>query len=200
MSTEGPRVLALTGVALAHAGVLLLLVTLTRTHLVRDETESPVLFVLLAPKEPQRNVPGAAVRRPQALRTGASAGAAGSQVPPSVVAAPRAAIDWAAEAAAAAARGIGGERERRRQATVLAPVPSAIFAVRPKSPQFHWDSARTHRLEGFPVFATVVHLNERCTLVLFVIIPMGGCALGEIPGRADLFAHMRDPEEPAGLP
>jgi hypothetical protein len=195
-----PRVLVLTGVAVIHAGALLLFLSLTRTQLIRIETESPMLVVLLQPEVLQHPARGDAVPRAQAPRPSAASAGANAEALPPAAAAPATAIDWAAEVASAASRQSANDRERRRQATALAPPPSTRFATRPKPPPFPWDSSRTQRLDGFPVFATVIHLNERCTLVLFVIFPMAGCALGEIPAHGALFEHMHDPEDPDGLP
>jgi hypothetical protein len=43
--------------------------------------------------------------------------------------------------------------------------------------------------------ATAINLNDRCGIVLFLIIPFaGGCALEKPPARGDLFEHMHDPD------
>jgi hypothetical protein len=196
-----PRVLALTGVVVIHAGALVLLISLTRTQLMRTVPDGgPSVLVFLQAGESQRPSPDAAARRPRIGRASAPASGASPEVrPPVIGSSPGTVIDWAAEAAGAAARQVESERERRRQTTALTPVPSPMFAGRPRPPQFHWDHSRTDRLEGFPVFATVVHLSERCTLVVFVIFPMGGCAIGAIPARGDLFEHIHDPELDRGL-
>ena len=190
-----PRVLALTGVAVIHAGLVVLLISLTHTRLMHTEPEAgPVAVIFLKAGEPPRQAPGATARQPRtAHATAPEPGASPEILAPATGTAPETAIDWAAEATEAAARQVAGERERRRETTALAPVPSPIFEDRPRPAQLRWDYSRTHRLEGFPVFATVVHLNDRCTLVVFVIFPMGGCAIGEIPARGDLFEHMHDP-------
>lgn len=70
-----------------------------------------------------------------------------------------------------------------------------MFAARPKRHEFQWNYASTHRVEAVGGLATVIHLNDQCAIVLFVIIPFaGGCALEKPPARGDLFEHMHDPD------
>jgi len=71
-----------------------------------------------------------------------------------------------------------------------------MFATRARRPRFHWNYARTHRVEPVAGLGTVIHLNDQCAILLFVIIPMVGCALEKAPVRGDLFEHMHDDPEP----
>jgi hypothetical protein len=193
-----PRVLILVTVVAVHAGALLVLLAETRTRLVRGEAESsPLLVVLLPMREP--GYPGASARAASLppVQHLASPSPAGSEVAPAAPpAAPGAAIDWAAQATASAARQVETDEQRARQARALAPKASPMFAAQLKRPAFHWNYARTHRVEAVPGLGTVIHLNDQCAIMLFVIIPILGCALEKPPVRSDLFEHMHDPLDP----
>jgi hypothetical protein len=191
-----PRVLVLAAVVAAHVGVLLLLVAETRSRLLRGEGETtPLVVLLLRPAEPHPSA--ASQARPTAFRDRASAAPAIEAAAPRTPAVPGSAIDWAAEAAASATRQVEADEQRARQARALLPSTGGMFSARAKRPQFHWNYARTHRIEPQPGLATVIHLNDQCAIVLFLIIPFaGGCALEKPPVRGDLFEHMHDPEPP----
>jgi hypothetical protein len=193
-----PRVLALAIVVAIHAGVVLVLLVEMRARLVRGEPEAtPLLVMLLQEREPQYSaVPPRATARPSATRYVRSASRQAEAAAASPTrAAPGSATDWAAEATASAARQIEANEQRARRARALTPKPSPLFSVRPRRPEFHWDYASTHRVEPVPGLGAVIHLNDRCAIALFVIIPFAGsCALGKIPARGDLFEHMHDPD------
>jgi hypothetical protein len=193
-----PRVLAVVTVVAVHAGALLVLLAETRTRPVRGEAEtSPLLVVLLPMQEPRYPAASArAASSPPVLHLASPSPAGGDVAPPATPAAPDAAIDWAAQATASAARQIDSDEQRARQARALAQKASPMFAARPKRPEFHWNYARTHRVEGVPGLGTVIHLNDQCAIMLFVIIPILGCALERPPVRGDLFEHMHDPVDP----
>ncbi|MGP8034133.1 MAG: hypothetical protein ACLPQ6_08325 [Steroidobacteraceae bacterium] len=201
MSSRARRVLALTGVVTLHAGALLMLLAETRTRLVPTATATPALLVLLlSALEPQREQPRSGRSAPS--RSGRAAGAPlGPEAPAAGIStAPRAAVDWLAEASDAASRQVEDNEQRARQARALAP-PSSMFAPPPpKRPGFHWSYARTHRVEPVPGLGTIIHLNDQCALLLFVIIPMIGCALEKAPVRGDLFEHMHDPGDEGPSP
>jgi len=65
----------------------------------------------------------------------------------------------------------------------------------PPRPQFRWDEAATHRSVASWA-GLVVHINDRCLMIISPLFVGGGCAIGEIPAHGDLFAHMDDPTEP----
>src|SRR6185369_1199687 len=96
-------------------------------------------------------------------------------------------IDWQQETRTAAARmaeSLDAERRRKRTA-------DPRFARPTPRPEFGWDKSKTHRVESLPQGGTVIHLNDRCTLVLSALfLPV--CKLGKIPARGDLFEHMGD--------
>lgn len=194
--------LALTGVVTLHAGALLVFLAETRTRLVPAATETPALLVmLLSALEPQRATPPRSGRSTPS-RGGRAAGApAGPEAPAAGIStAPQAAVDWLAAAADAASRQVEDNEQRARQARALAPPSSMFPPPPPKRPGFHWNYARTHRVEPVPGLGTIIHLNDQCALLLFVIIPMIGCALEKAPVRGDLFDHMHDPGNEGPLP
>jgi hypothetical protein len=89
----------------------------------------------------------------------------------------RGAIDWAKEAERVAADpglNVGPE-----------PAPAA-------RQQFGWDYAHTHRLESLPEGGLLVNLSDQCSIVVKFPMILGGCRIGKIEGRGDLFAHMHD--------
>lgn len=61
-------------------------------------------------------------------------------------------------------------------------------AEQPAKP-FAWDIAKTKRWEADPAGGTRIRLNDHCELVLMPL-PVGGCALGKIEPRGDLFDGM----------
>lgn len=188
-------------VALAHLAALLLLLILTRTQLVRRVEEAPLIVMLLPSvgstpggrAKPRRHITAPAVSAgatpPVAIPPAASAAAAPVTLP--------AETDWAAEARAAAGREIEEEERARRQAAAFGPRHSNVFAPPKHRLEFHWDHARTHRIEPLKGgLGVAVNINDHCALILFGLIPMAGCTVGKIPVRGDLFEHMRDPPEP----
>jgi hypothetical protein len=62
---------------------------------------------------------------------------------------------------------------------------------RERKSDFGWDRSHTHRVEGIEGGGILIHINERCVLVLFPL-PFAGCGIGKIPVRGDLFEHMHD--------
>ena len=105
--------------------------------------------------------------------------------------------DWAAEGRAAAEREIEQEELARRQAAAIGPRHGDAFASPKRKPEFHWDDAHTRRVELLKGgLGVAVHINDHCALILYALIPMAGCTVGEIPVRGDLFEHMHDPPEP----
>jgi len=193
-----PRAPVLAAVVAVHAGALALLIAETRSRLVHGTAQAPPLLVLLLPS-PERpaaaEASGRAAARADRPRSRAPAARAVEVPAPAPPAVPGTAIDWAAQAEGSAAREVEAGERRARQARALAPKPSPTFAVRAKRPEFHWDYARTHRVEPLPGLETVIHLGDECAVVLFLVIPFaGGCALEKAPVRGDLFEHMHDPE------
>jgi hypothetical protein len=107
---------------------------------------------------------------------------------------PRAPIDWNAEAELAV---------KQHAQMALAPPPRALDKHgagadfngglgpdgKPK-PGFAWDRSHTHRVETMEGGGILIHINDRCTLVLFPL-PFVGCGIGKKPVSGDLFEHTR---------
>jgi hypothetical protein len=183
---------ALACVLLAHVLVIFALFTLTYRHEPPRTGEAESLTWLLLPgavtSPSVPRAPPGSNRVPSLRHTppGAkSQPAQGSPVP---------APDWSADAAFAAEQEAGAIELGRGQSRALMPRASALMRPpAPHAPPFHWDRAHTQRVEPLATGGTLVHLSERCALVLYFVIPMAGCALGEIPARGHLFDHMHDP-------
>jgi hypothetical protein len=178
-----------------HAALLLL----ASRSVTRIKTNSDVSFVLLALPDSVR-----------ALAQTAALPAAPRKAPPrshdtqlvivpapqsSPADSPRTPIDWNAEAALAV---------KQHAQMALAPPPRALDKHgagadfngglgpdgKPK-PEFAWDRSHTHRVETMQGGGILIHINDRCTLVLFPL-PFVGCGIGKKPASGDLFEHMRD--------
>jgi hypothetical protein len=85
------------------------------------------------------------------------------------------------------------EAARLVAAKIAADPPQASAAKQPHRPsaKFGWDISKTRRWEPAPEGGTVVRLNDRCQIV-FAPLPLGGCSLGKIEARGDLFDGMRE--------
>lgn len=70
------------------------------------------------------------------------------------------------------------------------------------APRFGWDYAHTHRVEQLPEGGLLINLNDRCAVVLYVVMPFPVCKIGHIPTDGGLFDHLRDrrDDRPDGLP
>jgi hypothetical protein len=202
MSSRARRVLALTGVVTLHAGVLLIVLEETRTKLVPAAAHSPPFLVMLLSRlEPQRPSGARSGRRAAARHAPAPDGHMTPEVPEAELpTAPRNAIDWLAAAKDEADRQVEANEQRERQARAFAPPANMFAPPAPKRPGFHWDYAATHRVETEPGGGTVIHLNDSCALVLFIIVPMIACALEKPAVRGDLFDHMHDHADQGPLP
>ena len=129
---------------------------------------------------------------------GERAAAASAAQPPAQARGIRPWIDWEKEADAAIAhrREVAAEAARRASALSrwrehVMPAPWA-----PHGPEFRWDEARTSQRFVPTIAGLVVHLNDRCLIIISPLALLGGCAIGHIPVYGDLFAHMDDPKDP----
>src|SRR5262249_39093121 len=167
-----PRVLILLGIVAVHAGVVGLLLAETRARHLRGEVESTPLIVFLF--EPRTRPAAPLLRRArQPVLRNSPAVASEAEAPAPAVAPPSrgTAIDWSAEATGAATRQVEADERRARQAHALTPEASPMFATRTRRPGFHWNYPLTHRAEPVPL-GTAIHLNDKCAIEVFVIIPM----------------------------
>lgn len=91
-------------------------------------------------------------------------------------------LNWAAAAERAAAR-IAIEESGRD------PLPRPPGR---RAKPFAWDKSHTERFSAPPGGGMLIRLSDRCEVV-FLPLPTGGCALGKIQPRGDLFDQMTGP-------
>jgi hypothetical protein len=189
------RAAILAFVAAIHIAILLMaLQRMTRLRVVSEESR-----VFLLP--PGRTSPPAATAQHTEARDRSVARHDTQRLlsppPPVAVDRPPASVDWAAEAEAAA----------KHQADLAATKPRAsdqhgagtdfnggLGSDRERPAEFGWDHSHTHRIETLTGGGMLVWLNDRCVIILFPL-PFGGCGIGTIPVRGDLFGHMRDAQK-----
>jgi hypothetical protein len=199
------RTSALAAVIGAHVLALLWLAHLARMPPLGVLTDlgpaMTLIFLSDAPRVPPgeelTQMPGRRVRHAEARPAAPPA--------PMAAPAPQSAssgyIDWAGEAAGAAARVLDSNGRRAGRRTFATPPPSPAFApAAARRPGIAWNYAATHRVEALPGGVTVIHLNDHCALAFLIVLPFFGCQIGKIPARGDLFDHMTDPQPPDAGP
>jgi hypothetical protein len=165
-----------------------------------ERAEPPALLVFLpgieSPPVAQSGRPklNAAARSRQRATTRTPAEAAQptanpAEVEPEAIT-PAAAPDWRQEAEIAAGHQLeAGERDRERPSPLA---PHEFPEAPPPAREFQWDYAATHRVEGLPEGGFLININDRCVVVVLVMM-MPLCRVGKIPARGDLFQHLDDP-------
>ncbi len=109
--------------------------------------------------------------------------------PPTTIPTP---IDWTREAEKAVADSLSAEETADRQRGALAPHHAAISeSASDNSRKFAWSEAQTHRVESIPGGGILIHINDRCAIVIPMMF-MTICKIGKIEARDDLFQHMDD--------
>jgi hypothetical protein len=122
---------------------------------------------------------------------------------PSAADNPRAPIDWSNEAALAIKQ--QAELARATPPRALdkhgagADLNGGLGPDPKQKADFGWDHSHTHRVETIEGGAILIHINERCVLVLFPL-PFAGCGIGKIPARGDLLDHMHAEPQAQGNP
>ncbi len=123
--------------------------------------------------------------------------------PPAPTAHPAVPTDWAVQGEQAAKQEVGREEAARQRASglthrsgVSAAITSALRPPPPPPPEFGWAQYRIHRIEVIKGLGIVIHLSERCSLLIAGLMLLPGCTLNKIEARGDLFAHMHDPTDP----
>ncbi len=101
--------------------------------------------------------------------------------------------DWAQEAEIVREHRLQEDADAARRDGVLSRWKAGALpsAAAPSTPPFRWDSSHIKPLEPTRQ-GLVVHLNERCVLVISPLSLIGGCKIGDIPVHGDLFDHMDD--------
>jgi hypothetical protein len=205
---RGVRGIAFVAAVLAHVAFVALLMTSAPRRVSEQADVSPMVVVFIEPEarravsEPLRSsaptlfVPPSPVNiEPPRLESSAPTMVT-PDIPPET-APPQPSIDWQQETRTAAARLAESVEEERRRKGKYAPDPR--FARPAPRAQFGWDESKTHRIEALPEGGTLIHLNDRCFIVLSgFLLPM--CKLGKIPARGDLFEHMGDAPASDELP
>ena len=96
--------------------------------------------------------------------------------------------DWRADGARAAAAVAAADKANVRQFGIAPGLPDKPRQIK----SFGWDRAHTQRVEALAEGGIRIRLSDRCGLVL-APWPVGGCALGRIDARGDLFDGMTAP-------
>jgi hypothetical protein len=192
-----PTVLLL--VVAIHAA--LLLVASRQVTRVATRSEEPLIFLAL-PDHAQVPTPDVSTearprKKPVAPRDSQFV-TMPAPAQPSAADKPPAPIDWNSEAGLAS----------KRQAELSTATPpraldkhgagadlnGGLGPDRKQQPQFGWDHSHAHRIETIEGGGILIWLNDRCALVL-IPFPFGGCGIGKIPVRGDLFDHMHDEQQ-----
>jgi hypothetical protein len=201
-SRNRPAVLLL--VFAIHAVILLIaLRAVTRVPLLREQ---PLVFLALpAPAQTPQTaaVPAPTMPAPPHKKPAASRDSQLVAIPaPPPPEQPPATIDWNSEAAMAI--------EQQARSAMAAPpraldkhgkgadLNGGLGPDHKSKPEFGWDRSHTHRVESLEGGGIVIALNDRCVLVLLPL-PLGGCGIGKIPVRGDLFDHMYDAPQAGGI-
>src|SRR5688500_1868398 len=198
------RVPAFLATVVAHIALIALL---AGERAVRDERpadESRMVLVFLAqdarvrPAEPPTPSPGSS-RREKEIAARASGFSEHSRVifeslpreSPSPSTDPL--VDWSRESELAAQRQVDAIESARRRDRGFTSRDGDLELASPAapSPEFGWDHSQTHRIEPIPTGGTLIHINDRCFVVISGLI-MPVCKLGKIEARGDLFEHMND--------
>jgi hypothetical protein len=196
---QRPAVLLL--VAAIHSALLLVAVR----WVIRVDTQREEPLVCLAlpdpgqARAPTESVPALQRKQPVASHD-TQLVTIPTPAPQATAGTPPAAVDWHAEADLAI---------KQRAESAMETPPRALDkhgagadlngGLGPDSKQkadFGWDYSRTHRVEAIEGGGILIHINERCVLVLFPL-PFGGCGIGKIPARGDLLDHMHDEPQAA---
>jgi len=204
---RGVRGIAFVVAALAHIALITLLIKATKPR-IREPIATPRMTVVFlepethereattgAPSQPvtpllRPPLPNVTVELPH-LDASSAITAPPDLSPEKDPASPS--IDWQQETRTAAARmaeSLDAERRRKGKLT-----PDPRFTRPTPRAQFGWDRSRTHQIESLPEGGTIIHLNDRCALVLNgMLLPI--CKIGKIPARGDLFEHMGEAHDP----
>ena len=102
-------------------------------------------------------------------------------------------IDWLAAGEHAAAGAATGQGPAPRDLGSLTHAEPEHRAAKP----FAWDRSQTEQVTAVPG-GIRLRMGSHCQVV-FAPWPVGGCSLGEIPARGDLFSEMSAPAAPGDL-
>jgi hypothetical protein len=184
----------------------LLLIASRRATRVDIRSEEPLIFLAL-PEHAQALAPDAPVaerprKKPVAPRD-TQLVTVPTPVQPLAADKPPAPIDWSGES----------ELAIKQQAELATATPPRVLDKhgagadfngglgpdREGKPDFGWDRSHTHRVESLEGGGLLIHINERCVVVLMPF-PLPFCGIGKIPVRGDLLDHMHDEPQAEGNP
>lgn len=104
-------------------------------------------------------------------------------------------IDWNAEADSAvrqqAQLAMAAQPRALDKHGAGADLNGGLGPDRGNKPEFGWDRSHTHRVESLEGGGILIHINDRCIVVL-IPFPIAFCGIGKIPPRGDLLDHMHD--------
>jgi hypothetical protein len=194
---KADRGIIFAAIVLLHAAGLLAWLFFSRTE--RPEEPEAVVFLPIAPITADAPQPDGASRprAPGLAASGVRRRQTSGPPPPAPASAPSTLADFRA-----AADAVVGQRTQAPgpDAFSLSPHPHVLPGPVARGPAFGWDNSVTHRVEepDNPGDGTVVHLNDRCELLIFLqlSLPKASCKLGRMESRGDLFEHLHDPPAP----
>jgi hypothetical protein len=177
---------------------------LTRARLATSETRAasaprPSAESRAAPAQQENSTPQAnsTLQANTALQANMPPQASPELGPPQPSELTSGAPDWRAAATATAQTSaqhiVEAEDDAARKAAALTSRFKPLPGPRVAGPEFAWDYAHTHRYTPLPGGGFVVALNDRCSIMVF-ILPMIGCSVGRAPpANGDLFKNMHPP-------
>ena len=108
-------------------------------------------------------------------------------LPRAVTSMPHAPIDWQG----ALRSEVRAQESRSRAGIPRFGLPQPR-AREPPAPEFGWDYAHTHRLRQLSGGGLLINVSDRCAVVIYAFLLVGGCNIGRIPVNGRLFDHMHD--------
>lgn len=184
--------IAIGAVVLLHAAIFALLISARARRLDSHTDNTSMTLIVIPPVATPRVVVHEHVTPvPRSRENVILPPAIPTETMPPIEERPR--IDWTREAALAARHQVDAIELERRRARGFTPEAQSrepeILA--PPTPEFGW-SHNAQRVEALPEGGILIHVSERCVLVVSVMV-LPACGIGEIPVNGDLFEHMNDP-------
>lgn len=118
---------------------------------------------------------------------------------PSNTQSPVPAPDWRTQAEITAQSSaqeiVAAEDDAKRRASALTAPYKPMPGPRVRGPEFGWDLVPKHRFTAIGHGAYVLPVNDSCSFVFIIVVPMFGCALGgpKPTANGDLFKYMHKP-------